>query len=275
MATCFRNPGREEYVAKLLRELGVEVVLELEEVDPQFEAVAKLCQTLGLSGALAAYLVAVATYQLRCSGEVFWSRFSEYMRRVAPAVVIEGVVGFILSDECSSIQRQVKVGRVLKLSRYLGDVRYLISSCNFLELWKLTQRALNADASSKTVVFAVKMSYYGARALNICRGPLPSEIPIPLDRRVARATLNLGLLTASSLEDVMRCKDVVLESWRVIGRFSGIPPIHIDFLLWALQNPSTLAKTLRRVSRREEILETLLKLVKQYGSTVESSEEVH
>ena len=275
MTTCLRDRGREEYVARLLRELGVEVVLELEEVDPQFEAVASLCRVLGLDGAVATYLVAVATYQLKCSGEVFWSRFSEYMRRVVPDKVVEGVVGFILSDECSSIQRQVKVGRVLKLSRYIGDVRYLISSCNFLELWKLTYRALNADANSKTVVFAVKMGYYGAKALNICRGPLPSEIPIPLDRRVARATLNLGLLIVGSPEDVMRCRDVVLESWRDIGRSSGVPPIHIDVLLWALQNPNTLAKALRRVGRREEVLEALLKLVKQYGNTVDSSEEVH
>ncbi len=275
MTTCLRDRGREEYVARLLRELGVEVVLELEEVDPQFEAVASLCRVLGLDGAVATYLVAVATYQLKCSGEVFWSRFSEYMRRVVPDKVVEGVVGFILDDECSSIQRQVKVGRVLKLSRYIGDVRYLISSCNFLELWKLTYRALNADANSKTVVFAVKMGYYGAKALNICRGPLPSEIPIPLDRRVARATLNLGLLIVGSPEDVMRCRDVVLESWRDIGRSSGVPPIHIDVLLWALQNPNTLAKALRRVGRREEVLEALLKLVKQYGNTVDSSEEVH
>jgi len=275
MTTCLRDRGREEYVARLLRELGVEVVLELEEVDPQFEAAASLCRVLGLDGAVATYLVAVATYQLKCSGEVFWSRFSEYMRRVVPDKVVEGVVGFILGDECSSIQRQVKVGRVLKLSRYIGDVRYFISSCNFLELWKLTYRALNADANSKTVVFAVKMGYYGARALNICGGPLPSEIPIPLDRRVARATLNLGLLTVGSPEDVMRCRDVVLESWRDIGRSSGIPPIHIDLLLWALQNPNTLAKALRRVGRREEVLKALLKLVKQYGNTEDSSEEVH
>lgn len=194
---------------------------------------------------------------------MFWSRFSNYMRRVAPDRVSEGVLNFIVGDECNSIQRQAKVGRVLKLSRYLSDIRNLILSCSFLDLWKLTCRALDADVNSKTVAFAVKMGYYGARALKICRGPLPKEIPIPLDRRVARATLSLGIIRANSFEDVMRCRDLVVESWRSIGESSGIPPIHIDFLLWALQNPSTLAKALHRVSRsKEEILKTLFRLIR-------------
>ncbi|MCC6047201.1 MAG: N-glycosylase/DNA lyase [Desulfurococcaceae archaeon] len=256
--------------------MGVNVVLELEEVDPQYEAVADLCRVLGLEGTVASYLVAVATYHLRCTGEVFWARFSNYVRRLPPSRVVEGVVEFILGDPCNSIQRLVKVGRVLKLSKYLGEVRKLLSDCGFLELWRLTYRALEADPASKTVVFAVKMGYYGTRALGICRGPLPMEIPIPLDRRVARATLNLGIIRAGSLEDVMRCRDVVVESWRSIGESSGIPPIHLDLLLWALQNSSTLSKALRRVDqRRGEVLRTLLELVEQSRNIGEISEEVH
>lgn len=256
--------------------MGLETLLELEEVDPQFEAVADLCRALGFEGAVASYLVAVATYQLRCTGEVFWSRFSNYMRGLPPGGVVEGVVGFISGDPCSSIQRQVKVGRVLRLSRYLDDVRGLLSGCDFLGLWGLTYRALGADPASKTVVFAVKMGYYGTRALGICRGPLPMEIPVPLDRRVARATLSLGIVVAGSLEDVMRCRDAVVESWRGIGESSGVPPIHLDALLWALQNPGTLSKALRRVDRRKgEVLRTLLGAVRRGEDLEDGSEEVH
>lgn len=225
----------------------------MEKVDPQYVYAASICASGGVGGAVSVFLAALAAYQLRCPGEEFWRRFSEYYARDrSTADPVEKVSKFVLTDSCSSFLRDIKVGRVRKFSKHLSTVSELISSCSFRQLWHLASRVLDSDLESKTVVFAVKMGYYGGRALGLCENPLPPDIPIPVDSRVGRASLNLGLVSAGSVEEVVsRCRNHVVSAWRYIGEKVGVPPIHLDTLLWALQRTETLSSALARVSTKQ------------------------
>lgn len=227
--------------------------MEVEKVDPQYISTAAICASKGIDGAISVFLAALAAYQLRCSGEEYWRRFAEhYVREVGVEDPIEKVSSFILKDSCSSFLRDVKVARVKKFTSYLGRVSELISSCNFHQLWHLTARVLNSDSESKTVVFAVKMGYYSGRALELCRDPLPMDIPIPVDSRVGKASLNLGLVSARSVEEaISKCRRQIVAVWRHIGEMLKIPPIHLDTLIWALQNSETMSSALTRVSTKQ------------------------
>lgn len=233
----------------MLRGVSLEDVLRVEEVDPQFGAVARVCATGDPDAAASVFLAALSAYRLRCTGEEYWERVAGYLAGGGPAVdPVERVAAFLLEDDCSSQLRGVKVGRVRRFAGYSGTVGRMALSCDFEGLWRLAAGILGADPTSKTVVFAVKMSYYCARAAGLCSGPLPATIPIPLDSRVARATLSLGMVVAGSVDElVRRCRREVLAAWGAVGEAVGVPPIHLDVLLWALSNPATLSRALERV----------------------------
>ncbi len=252
----------EEAIARavsMLSGLSLEDVLRIEEVDPQFEVAVAVCST-GDPGAVASlFLAALSAYRLRCTGEEYWKRFAGHFTEGEPAAnPVERVVAFLSRDSCCSYLREVKIGRVKRFSGHLDAIWRLVRNCEFGELWRLASRVLGSDPASKTVVFAVKMAYYCGRAMGVCSGPLPAEIPIPLDSRVARATLSLGLTSAKSVDEVMRrCKGEAIAAWREIGEAVGVPPIHLDVLLWALRSPTTFSRALSRVgwgSTREALV---------------------
>ncbi|MEM1935162.1 MAG: N-glycosylase/DNA lyase [Sulfolobales archaeon] len=233
----------------MLSTVSLRDVLDIEEVDPQYESALAVCSAGGLAGAVSFFLVALSAYRLRCTGEEFWKRFAEYYLEVGYGLdPVNAALSFVLMDSCSSFLREAKANRIRKLSGHSVTIGELIYSCDFRRLWRLTSSALKSDPSSKTVVFAVKMAYYCGRALKRCYGPLPTDIPIPVDIRVARATANAGIISGLPAEEVLSmCKKEVVEAWRIVGEETGIPPIHLDTLIWALQNPSTLSKALDKV----------------------------
>lgn len=231
-------------VATILRGLATRDIMAIEEIDPQFEYAKTVCESGGNVGAVSIFLAALAAYRLRCTGETYWRRFADFfVAKPRSDDPVDIVVSFLAADPCSLLLREVKISRVKKFTGYTEEVAKLIIQCNFKQLWRLTSRILDSDPASKTVVFAVKMGYYSGRALGLCSNPLPQEIPIPVDLRIARATLCLGMVPSSSVSDAMtRCRDDIVRAWRIVGEYVQIPPLHIDSLLWALQNPETFSK---------------------------------
>jgi DNA-(apurinic or apyrimidinic site) lyase len=235
---------RVSKVADLLRGLNIQDIMLIEEVDPQFECARAVCRSGGATGAASIFLAALAAYRLRCTGETYWRRFAEFFT-ARPLIndPVDLIVSFLAADPCSSLLKEAKIARVKKFTGRTDEVATLITRCDFRQLWALTSRILGSDPASKTVVFAVKMGYYCGRALRLCSDPLPQEIPIPVDSRVARATLGLGIISPSSVSDVAtRCRDEIVRAWSIIGSSIQIPPLHIDSLLWALQNPETFSR---------------------------------
>lgn len=256
MSGCVVSGEAIERVVSLLSNISLEDVLSIEEADPQYESALAVCTAGGLAGAVSFFLAALSAYRLRCTGEEYWARFAEYfIKEKAIADPVEKVVRFLLRDKCSTYLREVKASRVRKFSNYSTTVSGLLSSCNFKQLWSLTSRVLDSDSSSKTVVFSVKMGYYCGRALKLCRGPLPMDIPIPVDSRVAKASISLGILPGLTTSEAMRrCREKIIFAWKTIGESVGIPPVHLDTLVWALQNPATLSKAIARLGSESAIV---------------------
>lgn len=264
MSYCKVSEVAIQHVASLLGLVDLSDVFEVEEVDPQFESVRIVCSAGGLRGAVSALLAALAAYQLRCRGEDYWAAFARWFTENRLGDPVEVVSSFILRDACSTYLRDIKRARIARFSEHSSEVGRLIASCNFLHLWKLVSRTLDSDPYSKTAAFSVKIGYYGGRALKLCRGPLPPDIPIPVDIRIARATLRLGLVTAPSVNSLLRrCRGQVISVWRSVGDITGIPSLHIDTLLWALQTRETLYRALERVrsGQAKEVLHKLHLLI--------------
>ncbi len=80
--------------------------------------------------------------------------------------------------------------------------------------------ALGSPKTAKTVVFAVKMFGYAGR---IAFGgefvPYPMEIDIPEDVRIKAYTERIT-------------NEPPVSFWRRVAEETGIPPLHIDSILW-------------------------------------------
>jgi len=81
------------------------------------------------------------------------------------------------------------------------------------------ERNLGIRKYSKTVIFAVKMFGYSCRIIFREFIVYPFEIDIPLDSRIIKFTQKFTN------------KDF-LGFWRDISIKSGVPPLHIDSILW-------------------------------------------
>lgn len=103
-------------------------------------------------------------------------------------------------------------------------------------------RCLNANVDDKTIVFAVKMMYYGMKALGV-DVTLPHDIPIPVDRRVIKISLMSDLIIPDEprvmersindlVSDLFKKPQIVRDAWRTVSLGCGIPPLHLDAVLW-------------------------------------------
>ncbi len=270
MVRCSLSKEAIMRVVSILKVISLNDVLDIEEADPQYESAVAVCSAGGIAGAVSFFLVALSAYRLRCTGEEYWSRFTKhFLEKGSVLGPVDTALSFVLEDKCSSFLREAKVSRIRKLSSYSATISELIYRCDFRQLWSLTSKVLQSDPSSKTVVFAVKMGYYCGRALKRCKGPLPLDIPIPVDSRVARATVNLGIIQGLSTEEVLKnCKREVVEAWRVVSEETGIPSIHLDTLVWALQNPSTFSKALAKIGSSKSVaaLRNLMAVIRRSDS---------
>ncbi len=103
---------------------------------------------------------------------------------------------------------------------------------------------MNTDANSKTIVFSIKMLYYGFRASTGVVTPLPMNIPIPIDLRIATMSYIANIIDTSHVkkslneiaEIIMRSYKNTQEAWNIVARTSQIPPLHIDSIIWPLLN---------------------------------------
>ncbi len=83
----------------------------------------------------------------------------------------------------------------------------------------------------KTTVFSVKIAYYAVRPL-AGRRPLTLDVPIPVDVRVACASISSGMVDAPSYREVVARPEAAQRAWGYVSRSSGIPVLHIDSILW-------------------------------------------
>ena len=237
------DEARVRAVGEALRRLGLDGVLELEEVgDPQLSALRRLAAAVG-RGAAAAYALAVAlvSYRLAMRGEDWWRCAADWLSSVPPSRpedVVDNVVRFLEECRGAALGRDQKIGRLKKLRvRGLAILRELMEDPDAVTrdadgLLERLSKAMDEPAGRKTVTFAIKMAYYASRPPG-SRVPLRHGVPLPVDVRVACVTASSGI--ASSVRDyreIVRSPRPAQEAWAAVSRLSGIPTPHIDSVLW-------------------------------------------
>lgn len=212
-------------VVELLRALGVRGVLRLERQDPQYHAVCRVLQHNGEeTAARLAMLNALVSYRLSGKGEEHWGYFGRYFSRRVYDVCAE----FLRYVEASPYLRlgvEARKRRVQKACGYLPDLEDLGNVLDRLAA------LLGADRNQKTLVFTIKILNYVYMCSRGVDRPLPFDIPIPVDYRVAHLTWCAGLIDIPPHEAMRRYREVQ-EVWNTISREAGIPPLHIDTVLW-------------------------------------------
>ncbi len=225
----------QESLISILKEFSLEEVLAIEEnFDEQYIVLEKLYYRLKNPPVYLSLIVlnAISSYQLNCTGEKYWSGFSEYFskkRDIIKNIEVEGKIivnmflDFLEKSRCNVRLLRQKRRRVMRVVPLINSFIENISV--YVEDFKLLQlelsKHLNTSISAKTVVFAVKMFNYGVRIAYSKKIPLPFDIDIPVDNRIKKISSCLGV----SEEDIK-------GFWRKVAYKTEIPPLHIDSLLW-------------------------------------------
>lgn len=226
-------------IATLFSSLGLDFFKDLETRDPQYKAISKLRHIDPPVIPVMVSLNALVSFMLSCRGEDYWYEFSCYVMRnfhkvrsnISIKAIIDFLIDFLVVSKCNRRFLNMKIKRLLRIrsnpeAKRLMDINFFLRDT--LGFWKLLANLVGSKPESKTTVFSVKMYYYGIRSSLNLDMVLPFEIPIPVDRRIIRVTSACGLLKKP--KDVGWIRDI----WSLIGKLSGIPPLHLDVLLWLI-----------------------------------------
>ncbi len=248
MALVRQNEERASIVGEVLKSLGLEGALRIEEVDPQFHAVKLITSKMDFGPALTLIVLnSIISYRLSGRGEDYWNEFALYVSKAEePKSLVEAVklmLGFLSASKINLALRTSKTSRLLRAStaRMLEPenvVKQIRDLRGFAEALALS---LRSEWSSKTILFSLKMICYAYRARYGKALIAPLSIPIPIDSRIAKLSWTAGVIDVEGaslrgwsdvVEAVMRKPRTVQKAWSAVAKRCGIPPLHLDSILW-------------------------------------------
>ncbi|WP_297092074.1 N-glycosylase/DNA lyase [Thermococcus sp.] len=247
------NEEKVEVLRGILSGLGIDCARTIEErVDLQFDALQNLHGSLRDDELFIKLVIAnsLVSYQLTAKGERWWWEFSRYFSENPPGESISEAYSRFLPN--SRTNRRLVAGKVKRLERvepFLGSLsldrlrKYYFSGMERLrdELAK----TFGSKRSAKTVVFAVKMFGYAGRIAFREFVPYPMAIEIPDDVRINAYTKRFT-------------NEPPVVFWNRIAGETGIPPLHIDSMLWPVLGGDE--EVLRRLKKHCPEWEDVLKL---------------
>jgi len=250
LALVRQNEERISIVAERLKSLGLESALMVEEVDPQFQAVRLITSKMSFGPALTLIVLnSIISYKLSGRGEDYWNEFALYVSKVSePKSLIEAVklmLGFLSVSKINVALRTAKTSRLLRAStaRVLEPDIIVRQTRNLRKFAKDLALSLRSKWSSKTIVFSIKMICYAYRARYGRALIAPFSIPIPLDSRIAKLSWTSGVVDVEGaslrawsdvIEALMGKPRIVQRAWSAVAEKSGIPPLHLDSILWLI-----------------------------------------
>lgn len=211
------------------------------EADPQYGSVKTIIDRLGfIDGSLYIVGVALVSYMLSMKGEEHWRLAASYAARFG---LQRGLKAFV--NESPSLRRY-RAYKQERIERYFSNtmpklrIKLAENPISVDQVARIIASTLRTKPESKTVVFSAKMliyaCYYSGKTVADWE-----NIPIPVDHRVALATLTSGLARAHDtkyslpkLANILRDRhaDRLREIWMIVSRESGIPPLMIDNIIW-------------------------------------------
>ncbi len=244
------SPERESALSELFSEIGLGRVMRVEEeLDPQLACAADVARRWGAGpGALCAMLTALVSYRLAMRGEEWWRCYRDFFAERPcppdPRGAASAVGDFLRSCRGGILSRDAKLRRLGRVLSAEPALRRLVDSpadailAGYRGLLSAVAGALGQDWEDKTVVFSLKMAYYACRGTSCPGSALPAEVPIPVDVRVSCASYSSGLVDvppgADPVGAIMSSPRVAQRAWSAISASSGVPPLHIDTVIWTV-----------------------------------------
>ena len=244
----------------ILKELGRESAKTIEEnVDLQYHYLENLQKTLNNDELFLKLVIinAIVSYQLSTTGENWWKEFSEYnWDNVSKNKndLFEEYILFLSNSKGNKRLNNIKIKRINKIKPFLDDLSIADLENYYLNMNLFRDsiaKQLNTKKESKTVVFAVKMFGYASRMVFKKFIPYPYEIEIPKDSRIEKYTKRFT-------------DDNVIKFWNNISKETGIPPLHIDSILWSALGNSADVKIRLKLLKNNKIYEMINKLINLY-----------
>lgn len=201
-------------IVEYIRSVGVDGARWIEEnVDSQFQSLLKLSEHLPTDRYLTLIVQnAIIAFQLTLKGEQYWEEFSNYFMKNPD----QDIFSFLKVSKGNRLYHELKISRLEKIQNETFGLEYYN---NMEMLRKDLENKLKS--TGKTIFFAVKMYGYGARIITRKFIPYPMSIPIPVDSRIKKITEKLD-------------KSDPEKFWGEVSYQTGVPPLHIDSILWPL-----------------------------------------
>ncbi|ADM28261.1 DNA-(apurinic or apyrimidinic site) lyase [Ignisphaera aggregans DSM 17230] len=253
------NNERVIEIGITLRSIGIIGAKYFESLDPQMDIARELVSKCSNNALYLLALNSLVSYSLTMRGEIFWKEFSKYVLLRCREIESFHDIVKIVKEFTMIYNRYLLNQKIRRLDRIMHckDIVNYINNVKLVELRNYIAKCLDSDPDSKTIVFSIKMIYYGLRALGYDY-TLPFDIPIPVDRRVARISSTSGVIECESLkpcniEYVLHYPKIIIKAWNEIGKTSSIPPLHIDAIIWyfgGFSNATNRNEILNAIDRR-------------------------
>ena len=230
-------------LVEILSELGLDCARTIEErVDLQFDALRNLHENLRNDELFIKLVIAnsLVSYQLSGKGEDWWWEFSGYFSNNPPEGSIAGAYsGFLPKSRTNRRLVGGKIRRIKRVEPFLNSLSFDDLRDYYFNGMEMLRddlaKAMNAKRSAKTIVFAVKMLGYAGRIVFGEFVPYPMGIEIPNDVRINAYTKRFT-------------NEPPVSFWNKIAEKTGIPPLHIDSILWPVLGGR--GEVLRRLEER-------------------------
>ena len=202
-----------ENLLKALSQFSVEDALKIEELDRQYKALQRLHSSLKDNEFFLKLVLvnSLLSYQLPTKGESYWENFAEFFSKGKTLRDFEDFLKLHNNRFLSGKLKRLK--KVLPLIEKISKKELLEFCKNPKQLLEYLSEGLNQPKSAKTLVFAVKMFIYACRIATGKKVLAPFDIDIPLDVRLKKISDDLNF-------------------WREISKKLGIPPLHLDAIVW-------------------------------------------
>ena len=201
----------------------------LESKDPQFKAIERVSKRWGVKALPIVIANALVSYRLSGTGEKYWTEFADFFERAEPT--LENFEAFLRSSKYNKTLIEQKIRRVRRAWPAISNLGPEAS--NLDELRALLSRALRAKGSEKTIVFALKMTYYFFKSMG---KEVKGDVPLPIDLRIATVTCASGLLKASPDEIMGKLRDEAIRKWREVAKMTNVKMVNLDAILWLPMN---------------------------------------
>lgn len=250
-----RHNPKIDRLKEILRELGVECARIIEErVDLQFSTLKHLHRNLKNDELFLKLVIANATvsYQLTATGEEWWWEFARYFSSNPPEERIANAYSrFLPASQTNRRLIAAKIKRLERLEPFLAKLKPDDLKNYYYSMTSLRDdlaETLNSRRNAKTIVFAVKMFGYAGRIAFKDFIPYPIEVEIPDDFRIHTYTKRFT-------------KESPTSFWSRIAKEVGIPPLHIDSILWpVLGKHAEVKERLKKHCPRAELIFELASL---------------